>query len=82
MLCLKFDGTLNVSLFVILIPLWIIVLPLFVYTIMKGLAAINSRANKCEKVFLSVLVPSNFIFNYTLGGFIISFIMAIHYAEN
>lgn len=55
---LKFDGMIHTSLFVLLIPLWTIAIPLFIFTIFNGLATTNSRANKFEKVFLSTLVPS------------------------
>ena len=59
-LCLRFDGKIKTSLFILLIPLWTIMIPLFIYTVLNGLATTNSRANKCEKIFLSCLVPSKY----------------------
>ena len=58
-LCLRFDGMIDTSLFILLIPLWIILLPLFIFIILNGIATKNSRANKCEKVSLSLMLPSN-----------------------
>lgn len=37
-LCMRFDGTINTNLFILLIPLWIIIIPLFVFTVLNGLA--------------------------------------------
>ena len=58
-LCMRFDGMIDTSLFILLIPLWIILLPLFIFIILNGFATKNSRANKCEKVSLSLMLPSN-----------------------
>jgi hypothetical protein len=63
-LCLRFDGMIDTSYFILLIPFWIILLPLFIFIILNGMATKNSRANKCEKSSLSVMVPSkNFFIN-------------------
>eukprot|EP00347_Sterkiella_histriomuscorum_P001426 403372083 len=59
-LCMRFDGTINTNLFILLIPLWIIIIPLFIFTVLNGLATQNTRANKCEKITLSVMVPCKF----------------------
>lgn len=56
-LCLRFDGHHDTSLFILLIPVWLIGIPLIVFTILNGLAAQTSRANKCEKLTLSSIVP-------------------------
>ena len=57
-LCLRFDGKIDTSYFILLIPLWIILLPLFIFIILNGLGTKNSRANKCEKISLSLMLPS------------------------
>lgn len=66
-LCMKFDGYTDTSLFILLIPLWVITVPLIIFTILNGLAARNTRANKCEKVMLSSFVPgkNNYMFYNT-----------------
>lgn len=60
-LCMRFDNAIQTNLFILLIPLWIIALPLFVFAILNGIATQNTRANKCEKITLSVMVPCNLI---------------------
>lgn len=62
-LCLKFDGYHDTSLFILLIPFWVLSLPLIIYIILNGLAAKNTRANNCEKIILSSLVPSKNLLN-------------------
>jgi hypothetical protein len=56
-LCMKFDGMIDTSIFILLIPLWVIILPLFIFVVINGLATKNSRANKCEKLTVSLMVP-------------------------
>ena len=56
-LCMRFDGWIDTSLFILLIPLWIILLPMFIFIVLNGIATKNSRANKCEKLTLSLMVP-------------------------
>ena len=53
----RLDGKNDISLFTLLIPVWIIFLPIFAYAILNGLAAQNTRVNKFEKAALSFLVP-------------------------
>ena len=57
-LCLKFDGKDNISVFILLIPLWLIAIPLFIFIVLNGVAVKTSRASKCEKITLSIFVPS------------------------
>ena len=59
-LCMRFDGMIDTNYFLLLIPLWVILLPLFIFIILNGLATKNSRANKCEKLSLSLMFPSKF----------------------
>lgn len=56
-LCLKFDGRIGTSIFVLLIPVWTVLLPLMIYLVLNGVATKNSRASKLEKVCLSFMVP-------------------------
>ena len=58
--CAKLDQQLTLSIFVILIPFWILLLFLYAYLVLVGLASKNSRVNTCERVFLSLLVPIGF----------------------
>ena len=71
-LCMKFDSMIDTSIFILLIPLWVLILPLVIFIVIKGVATRNSRANKCEKITLSLMVPS---------GFLASFIMLLLYVE-
>lgn len=61
LLCLRLDRKIGLSYFVILIPLWLAVLYLASYFVVLGIASPNPRANKFEKIFLSLLVPSGFL---------------------
>jgi hypothetical protein len=64
-LCMKFDGMIKTSIFTLLIPLWVIILPLIIFIVINGIATRNSSANKCEKISLSLMVPCKFIYaNY------------------
>lgn len=71
-LCMRLDGWINTNFFALLIPLWVIAIPLFLFAVLNGIATKNTRANKCEKITLSLLVPS---------GFSISFVFLILFAE-
>ncbi|CDW90048.1 UNKNOWN [Stylonychia lemnae] len=71
-LCMRFDNQIQTNLFILLIPVWVIALPLFIFTVLNGIATQNTRANKCEKITLSVMVPF---------GFLVSFILLILCAE-
>jgi len=66
------DGKTELSLFVILIPFWLILFYVCAYVLLVGLASKNSKVSKCEKVFLSLLVPF---------GFTISTVLALCFAE-
>ena len=48
------------NIFVILIPIWLLLLYLYAFMVLVGMASKNSRVNTCEKVFLSLLVPIGF----------------------
>ena len=47
----------EIGLFILLIPLWVIALPIIIFIILNGISTKNSRANKCEKLTLSLTVP-------------------------
>ena len=80
-LCMRFDGMIDTSFFILLIPLWMILLPLFIFIILNGVATKNSRANKCEKISLSLMLPSKtFPVNF-IGGFLASLILLLLYAD-
>ena len=55
--CAKLDGKLTLNIFVILIPVWLLLLYGYGFMVLVGLASKNSRVNTCEKIFLSLLVP-------------------------
>lgn len=65
-LCMKFDGIIETSIFILLIPLWVIILPIVIFIVIKGVATKNSRANKCEKITLSLMVPCGFLASFIL----------------
>lgn len=67
MLCLRLDREISTSFFVILIPLWVFLLYMSAFLVVSGLASTNQRVNKCERIFLSVLVPIGFILTIVLG---------------
>lgn len=67
MLCMKLDGEIETSYFVILIPLWIMLLYFSSFLVITGLASTNQRVNKCERIMLSVLVPIGFILSLCLS---------------
>lgn len=67
MLCMRLDGTINTSYFIILIPLWIFLLYLSTFLVVSGLASTNQRVSRCERITLSVLVPIGFILSIILG---------------
>ena len=67
MLCMRLDGAINTSYFIILIPLWIFLLYLSTFLVISGLASTNQRVNKCERITLSLLVPVGFILSICLG---------------
>ena len=69
----RLDGENEISFFILLIPVWIFILPLFAYIILNGVAAQNTRIAPCEKVILSLLVPL---------GFTLTLILLIWYYDN
>ena len=73
LLAQRLDGRNQISYFILIIPLWIISLPIFAYIILNGLAAQNTRINNCEKVTLSLLIPMRFL---------ITLILLMWYAES
>ena len=72
LLCLRLDQKIKLSYFIILIPVWILMLYFTIFTTVVGVASRNPRANTCEKVFVSLLVPT---------GFFTTLILAICYIE-
>ena len=69
----RIDGENNISYFILLIPIWLFILPLFAYIVLNGVAAQNTRIATCEKIILSLLVPL---------GFTITLLMFIWYYDN
>lgn len=67
LLAARIDGTYKVNLFIVLIPLWVLLLYIFSFMVLKGLASSNSKVNKCEKVLLSLLVPIGILSTVILG---------------
>ena len=67
LLAAKIDGTSHVNLFIILIPLWVLLLYIFSFMVLKGLASSNSKVNKCEKIILSLMVPIGILSTVMLG---------------
>ena len=65
--CAKLDGDISLSIFVILIPIWLLLLYGYAFMVLVGLASKNSRVNTCEKVFLSLLVPIGFTITMVLA---------------
>jgi len=60
LLCLRLDKRIKLSYFIILIPVWVLMLYFTVFATFVGVASRNDRANTCEKVFVSLLVPLGF----------------------
>ena len=67
MFCAKLDKDISLSIFVILIPIWLLLLYGYAFMVLVGLASKNSRVNTCEKVFLSLLVPIGFTITIVLA---------------
>lgn len=60
LLSLRLDKKIKLNYFVILIPVWLTMLYFTIYGTLIGIASRNPRANTCEKVFVSLLVPMGF----------------------
>ena len=60
LLCLRLDKRIKLNYFVILIPIWLMLLYVTIFTTVVGIASRNNRVNSCEKVFVSLLVPLGF----------------------
>jgi len=67
LLCMRLDRTIDLSFFIILIPLWIFLAYFSTFLVISGLASTNHRVNKCERITLSVFVPIGFILTLILG---------------
>lgn len=67
LLCMRLDNRIETSYFIILIPLWVFLVYMSAFLVVSGLASNNHRVNKCERIFLSVLVPIGFILTIVLG---------------
>ena len=68
----RLDEANDISYFILLIPVWVCALPVFAYVILNGIAAQNTKINKCEKLALSVVVPF---------GFLLTLVLLICYVE-
>ena len=62
----RLDSQISVSWFVILIPLWLILLPTAALTILYGLAAQDKTISVVERVIISTLVPLGFLITLVL----------------
>ena len=60
------------SLFIVLIPFWLLMLYICTYVLLVGLASNNSKVNKVERLLLSLFVPL---------GFLTSTMLAVSYAD-
>ena len=67
LLCLRLDKEIDLSFFIILIPVWIFLFYFSTFLVISGLASTNQRVNKCEKITLSVLVPIGFVLSLILS---------------
>ena len=57
----KMDGATQISLFIILIPLWLLVIYVVSFVVLAGLASKNKKINICEKILLALVPPLGFI---------------------
>ena len=57
----RLDKQNEISFFLLFLPIWIAALPVCAYIILNGLAAQNSRIERCEKLTLSLCVPLGFL---------------------
>jgi len=69
----RIDGKNQISFYFLMLPCWIIAIPIFAYIVLNGLAAQNTRINNIEKVLLSLFVPM---------GFLITLIFLMWYIES
>ena len=82
LLAQRLDGKNELSLYMLMTPVWIVALPFFVYIILHGMAAKNERLNMAERFALSFVVPGKFYSLLTvLVGFITSFGALVWYGE-
>ena len=72
LLCMRLDGQIHLSFFIVLIPVWIVLLYICSYLVIVGLASKNYKVNKQERLALSLLMPL---------GFLASTVLAICYVE-
>lgn len=68
----RVDGKNELSLYLLMLPMWITAIPCFIYTILVGLAAQNMRVSTGEKCALSFIVPL---------GFLATLILLVWYSE-
>lgn len=66
LLCQKLDGEETPSIFLVLLPFWIIILPVVIFVVIKGLATSNNRATLCEKIIVSAMVPLGSLLTFLL----------------
>lgn len=76
-LCLKFDGAITTSIFVLLIPLWVVGLPLIFFIILIGISARTSRVSFWQKILISALVPGKYYCIIFIAGYVVSLILLL-----
>ena len=72
LLCARLDKAISLNFFIVLIPMWMLLLYMCVYLVLIGLASQNYKVNNAERVILSLLMPF---------GFLTSTVLSICYVE-
>jgi len=67
LMCQRLDKETTLSFIVILIPFWIIIIYGSAFVVILGLSSQNAKVKKCDKIFLSLLVPIGFITSLILA---------------
>lgn len=63
---LRLDGKIGLNWFVITIPIWFIIIPVAILTILHGITSQNKSVTLFEKIVISCLVPIGFTTSYIL----------------
>lgn len=66
-MCQRLDKKITLSYIVILIPFWILLIYGSAFVVVLGLSSQNAKVKKCDKIFLSLLVPIGFITSLILA---------------
>ena len=72
LLCARLDGMINLNFFVVLIPVWVVLLYFCSYLVLVGLASKNYKVAKSERLVLSLLTPL---------GLLASAVLSVCYVE-